>query len=493
MMRQVATVLVVSGVLGLVGVAAAAPQVPRGVLLEARAALAEGRFDDALVELGTIAAQYPGSSFVALWYGHAWWAKGDRSAATAEYLRGLELQPDSAPLLIAVGDVHYEIGNLTLATEYYERAITVAPRLPIAHRKAAAAEIQRVRYREAIAHLQAYLELQGDDDIEALNILGIHQYIVEDHDGSIATLERVLQIDPDNGKAHFGLGMALSGRSAEYDRSLFHLRRAILLDPTNPTAHFLAGRILTAQDRLEEALEALQRSLELSPDLTDTAKVAMIEGVRSAHYRISLVYARIGDRDAAHDHQQRFQELTRTQADLEAQAARIGALRDAATAALATNNAQEFRDAVAELLLAAPDNPGALTLSARGSLAAGDLDCGLAAAERALEIAPDQWEPLYVYGMLLYESDRYDEARESLARALRANPVSASAHGALGAVLVAMGESREALAQYRAAIRLDPEQAVHYLNLATAYQKLGESELEAQAMEAYRRLLRRHP
>ena len=287
--------------------------------------------------------------------------------------------------------------------------------------------------------------------------------------------------------------MALSGRSAEYDRSLLHLRQAILLDPTNPTAHFLAGRILAAQGRLEEALEALQRSLELSPDITDTAQAAMIEGVRATHYRISLVYARIGDQDAAREHQQRFQELTSMQADLEARAERIGALRDAATAALAANNTQEVRDAVDELLLAAPGNPGVLTLSARGSLAAGDLDRGLADVERALEIAPNWWEALHVYGILLYQSDRYDEARESLARAIRANPLSAAAHAAQGDVLFAMGESREALDEYYAAIGLDPEQPAYYLSLATTYQKLGESDLEAQAMAAYRRVLGRHP
>ena len=473
--------------------AAASQQLPRGVLLEARTALAEGRVDAALIELESLVERFPDSPWVALWYGHGWRAKGDRLAATDEYLRGLKLQPDNPQLLIAVGDLQRDGGDLARATDYYTRAIGAAPSLAIAHRKAAAAEIERLRHGAAIGHLESYVKLVGDDTdalSEALNVLGIEQYLNEDHDGAIASLERALGIDPDNGMAHFGLGMALSDRSAEYDRALIHLRRSIELDSTNPTAHYIAGRILTAQGQLEEALEALQISLELSPDLAD------------AHYRIALVYARLGDRNTARKHQERFQELARVRDNLEAEETDVKQandreqflLRYAATEALPSDDLhlQEFRDAVAELLLAEPDNPGALTLSARAALVTGEIERGLADITRALEITPDQWESLYVSGMLLYHAGRHEEARRSFQRALQANPLSSLVHGGLGNVFVALGENQQAADEYRAAINLDPEQATHYLNLAIAYQKLGETELEAEAMENYRRLLRQH-
>ena len=167
--------------------------------------------------------------------------------------------------------------------------------------------------------------------------------------------------------------------------------------------------------------------------------------------------------------------------------------RYAATEALPIESLQEFRDAVAELLLAEPNNPGVLTLSARGALVAGEIERGLEDIARALELAPDQWESLYVNGMLLYQAARHEEARLSLQKALQANPLSSLVHGGLGNVFVALGETRQAVEEYRAAINLDPEQPAYYLNLAIAYQKLGETELEAEAMENYRRLLRQQP
>lgn len=476
MMRQrPASVLLCAGILVVAAVAGAAAQLPRGALVEARTALAEGRVDDALAELERLAAEYPRATLVALWHGHAWRSKGDRPAATREYLRALELAPNNAQALVALGDMQNDAGNLVQASSYYERAIELAPQFALAHRKAAATEVQRLRHGAAIQRLQAFLELQGDD-VEALTVLGIEQFLNEDHDGAIATLERVLQIDPDNGKAHFGLGMVLSDRSAEHDKALVHLRRAIDADPSNPTAYYLLGRVLIVKENLEGALAALQSSLELSPDLAD------------AHYRIALLYARLGDREAARRHQESFQRLSRAQDDLEAREMRLGVLRDAASAALTSGDAEAFRQAVDELLQTDADNPGVLTLSAQGALAAGDLERGLADISRALRFTPDQWQALYVQGLLQHRAGRPDEALVTLRRVVARNPLFADGYAALGNVLLGLEDTEGAVDAFRSAVRSDPEQPAHYLNLATVYGQLGLRQLEAEAMATYRRL-----
>ena len=477
MMRQhAATALVCAGIVALAAAAGAVAQLPRGALVEAGTALAEGRVDDALAELERLAAQYPRATLVALWHGHAWRTAGDRTAATREYLRALELAPNNAQAMVALGDMQNDAGNLVQAVGYYNRAIEVAPQFALAHRKAAAAEVQRLRHGAAIQHLQAFLQIQGDD-VESLNVLGVEQFLNEDHDGAIDTLERVLLIDPDNGKAHFGLGMVLSDRSAEHDRALLHLRRAIDADPSNPTAFYLLGRVLILKEDLEEALAALQRSLELSPDLAD------------AHYRSALVYARLGDREAARRHQESFQLLSSAQDEREARETRLGVLRNAASAALTSGDAEAFRQAVDELLQADPDNPGVLTLSAQGALAAGDLERGFTDISRALRFTPDQWEALYVQGLLLHRAGRPEQAMATLLRVVERSPLFADGYAALGNVLLDLADTEGAVDAYRSAARLDPEQPAHYLNLATVYGQLGLAELEAEAMATYRRLL----
>ena len=135
------------------------------------------------------------------------------------------------------------------------------------------------------------------------------------------------------------------------------------------------------------------------------------------------------------------------------------------------------------------DNPGVLTLSAQGALAAGDLERGLADISRALRFSPDQWEALYVRGLLLHRAGRPEQAMATLRRALERNPLFADGYAAVGNVLLELEDAEGAVDAYRSAARLDPEQPAHYLNLATVYGQLGLAELEAEAMATYGRLL----
>jgi cytochrome c-type biogenesis protein CcmH/NrfG len=62
-------------------------------------------------------------------------------------------------------------------------------------------------------------------------------------------------------------------------------------------------------------------------------------------------------------------------------------------------------------------------------------------------------------------------------------------YSALGTVLMALDDAEGAVEAYRSAVRLDRESAANFLNLATAYGRLGMTELEAEAMAEYRRLI----
>jgi superkiller protein 3 len=471
-------VAIIIMVLALSGTAGPPSQLPEGALREARSALMEGRVDEALTELQRLAAQYEDSWFVALWLGHAWHEKGDLPAAANEYLRGLELSPDSPQLLVAIGDVQAETHNLTQADRYFRKAIEVAPKYALAYRKAAAISIELEHHAAAIEFLQRFIELRGED-IEALNVLGIEQFLNEDHDSSIATLDRVLQIDPDNAQAHFGIGMALSDRMTDQERALYHLTRAVELDDSNPAAHYMLGRVLMAQGELESALPQLERAVALSPELAD------------AHYRLAQLYARMGDRNKARESQQQFEELQRSDEEAEFAEKRLGILKTDASKALGRNDLAAYREAMRELTELVPEDPDVRILVVRGALASGDYDSGFETVETLLEERADRWDALYYRGILLQRTGRLEEAKEALQEALKMSPLFEEGYAALGNVLMALDDAEGAVDAYLAAARLDRESPANYLNLATAYGKLGLNEQEAEAMATYRRLLER--
>ena len=422
--------------------AAESSQLPAGALLGARRALEEGRADDALAELMRLTERYPDSILATLLLGHAWRGTGDPVAATRAYLRALDLQPEFAEALIALGDVHMQAGNPQEADEYYARAIAAAPDFSLAYRKAVAADVALLRDGAAVEHLQRYLELEGEE-VEALAILGIQQYLNENRDGSIETLQRVLQLDPDNGKAHYGLGTAFSDRPADYGRAIEHLRRAIAAGEGDATTYYLLGKVFAAQGEHEQAIAALENVVELDPNLAD------------GHYRIAQAYARLGDRESAGVHQRRFEELQRESEAGDFQTRRLFTLKATASTALTDGDLPAFREVMQQLMAVDPTDPEVFILAARGSLATDTVDPGIDALSRILSGRAARWDVFYYHGLLLQRAGRLEESRDKLLQALEKNTTFADTYVALGNVLTDLDDPDAAAQAYRTAASLD--------------------------------------
>ena len=442
----------------------------------ARRAVLDGRVEEALDLLTKLRGERPQSGEVALWLGHALRRSENPRGAVRQYLQAVKLDPANAGALVALGDMQSDTGNLESALDYYEQAIAVAPDFPLGYRKAAGTEVQMVLHRNAIEHLRRYLELRPGD-VVAMSVLGMEQYLDEDIDGAIATLERVVDLDPGHVKGHFGLGMALADRPEEYERALTHLEAAATADPGNAMALYLIGRIRASRAELEPALKALRASLAVDSEQPD------------AHYRIALVYARLNDPEAARIHQEQFQELSRARDTAEELQRRIGLLREAAGVAIAAEDRAGVRAVAEELAELAPDDLDILMVQAHMALAGRELSAGLRATGRALELYPDHWEAHYLRGQLLHHNGRPADALGFLEQAINLNSIYGPSYAALGNAFMALANPSAALDAYQAAVTLEPMSPAHYLNLASAYGQLGQGELEARALATHRRLL----
>ena len=77
-------------------------------------------------------------------------------------------------------------------------------------------------------------------------------------------------------------------------------------------------------------------------------------------------------------------------------------------------------------------------------------------------------------------------------RAITLSPSNALRHNALGVILSETGDEAGAVAAFEKAAELDPENPTYSLNLAGAYDSLGDADKSAAAMERYRKLLAEH-
>jgi tetratricopeptide (TPR) repeat protein len=121
-----------------------------------------------------------------------------------------------------------------------------------------------------------------------------------------------------------------------------------------------------------------------------------------------------------------------------------------------------FRQAVA----ATRDNPTAQealgsTLSETGNLPEAERHC-----LEALRLRPDFTEAEIAYATILARQGRFAEARPRLAEVLRRNPRDANDHFSLAQALNLIGDTIQAIAQYREGLRLKPDHSDALNNLA---------------------------
>ena len=209
---------------------------------------------------------------------------------------------------------------------------------------------------------------------------------------AIAEWKTALAMSPDEPKALYNLGLALSD-TKRYDEALDPLRKAVELKPTDSRTHATLGVTLLRLKQTDEALAQLQKAVELNP------------------------------RDA------------------KAQSA-LGSL-------LAERG--QFQDAIphfAQALEIAPDDADTQNDIGIALVRAGRTEAAVPYLEKALAAEPNAPELQGNLGLILARQGRFDDAIPHLEKALAGGFESAEAHLALGRALAAKGRFHEAIPHF---------------------------------------------
>ncbi|MCX5757044.1 MAG: tetratricopeptide repeat protein, partial [Candidatus Hydrogenedentes bacterium] len=104
-----------------------------------------------------------------------------------------------------------------------------------------------------------------------LTALGVRTYVqTATWRDTIALFEHSLLIEPDNYRAHKGLGVAYADERKQYDKAAEHCSRAVALDPNDPSLHYNLGNAYMGLGRLEEAVASYRKALQMDANLSDT-------------------------------------------------------------------------------------------------------------------------------------------------------------------------------------------------------------------------------
>ena len=281
------------------------------LLAEGRAAESKDAFAEAIdLEPSSAAGHYG--------LGRAWDASGDRARAMSSYLRAIELEPDAGAVRYALAMLYQTVGRssdakrqldiagperrepalsdpliaavhalradrqrhlqeglrleaeglLEEAVQAYEEAVEADRNYAQPHINLVSAYGKLERFEDASRHYDRALELAPDSEELHVNrgtLLARTGRLAE----AAASFRRALEINPHSGSTHADLAWVLE-QAGDRDTALDHYRLALDYAPAHREANFRIARQMIRDNRVEEAISHLERTLEPVDERTPT-------------------------------------------------------------------------------------------------------------------------------------------------------------------------------------------------------------------------------
>jgi tetratricopeptide (TPR) repeat protein len=361
--------------------------------------------------------------------------------------------------LIAQGLQHHRANRLDEAARLYGRAQALDPDDAEAPHLLGVLAQQRGDFVGSIALIERAIALKPAAH-HFTNLANAYNQLGRSAEAKAAA-DQALQRDPSSWAALSNLGVAQRGLK-QFEASAQSFRAAIALKPDHADAYSNLGVVLTELDRPDEAVVALDRAVALNP--------------ASAEAWLNLGNARLR-RLAWADAVDAFQRAIALRPDYADAYANLGAAQKALG---------EHALAVESYAVAARLSPGSALALHNLGLILGDVrrfDEAVETLNRALGLDASSASMWVDFGNALYEQARtrndasalsiYDLAAKAHRRALELKPDLVAGHYNLGLVLLDRGELDPAVAAFRSAIALRPDYAEGYCNLGHCLADLG--------------------
>ena len=132
--------------------------------------------------------------------------------------------------------------------------------------------LKNEEFDKAIKILEDLYQRQSDVDvknnlIEALFAYGgyLNDYYVLEYDESINFFKRIIELDSDNYRAHYNLGIAYFNLN-RFEEALNSYKIAISIKPDYKHVYYNIGLLHEKTENLEKAIEFYEKALEIDPN-----------------------------------------------------------------------------------------------------------------------------------------------------------------------------------------------------------------------------------
>lgn len=410
------------------------------------------------------------------------------NVSEVEALEVLKTNPSHLGAHITLAALAHRKGKVDLARGYLLQALTMSPENAEVHHQLALNHGHRRDWNKAVQEMSEALRIRPDHPIYRFN-LGVLFYNSGSYPQALDQFRRALQLEPHNFAFHFSFASTLEAEKklleaeAEFTKIIeknarqaraFSARgavrmqlgkseeagqdaeRAISLEPTLADAHYLLGKIYEQDQDMQRALDAYSRTAQLEA------------GHLNAHYRLSLIFGRLGHKEEARLETATFQSLK----------AKI----DCANALIfGTNYLRKGDYRLAEerfisALRSDPQNTQALCYLGLVQQQKRELNLAVKTFEKALAIQPDLAVAHANLGMTLAGLGRAEAARYHLQRGAELDRDDFGVTFAAGRGFLALEDFPRAEISLSRSLELWPSQAEVLIDLFQLYALWGKSQ-----------------
>lgn len=427
--------------------------------------IAEGHFSEAVAVFSRYKQMAPEDPRPYFFSGVALTQAGHLSAAAAELDEAVRLEPNKPEYNLFHANVLTRLGHQTLASEalvVFEEN-EVVNQMPTAWLWLLSDTYYRLgKNDDALRVLELLSKRNPEDPRNDLNRGQV--YIAKgNYDRARKFVEQSIEKKPaDNALAYFELGKILHQQNKMTSAKKAFLE-AVHQDGTNPEYLFQLGLECLALGELEEAIKYLERAEASAPDFP------------KIYYGLGRAYQKKGDRAKAETYLKKFQEISSAQRRKEDQSRRAERLIRRGEEELDQRNTAKARSLFEQALQADPDNWDAHGYLAEMFLASGAWQLARQHLVRMEEMDPESAVGNYLMATYWYQRKEFERAHDYAERVKSARPGNAKLRNLLGNIYIELGQEKNALEEYEAAVRLAPDRTDYQLNLQTLKRRIGKT------------------
>ncbi|MGF6779518.1 tetratricopeptide repeat protein [Paraburkholderia sp. GAS334] len=197
--------------------------------------------------------------------GNALLDMGDLDAAAASYSKAIGFRPDYAEAHNNLGNVLREQDKPDEAIASFRTAVALKPDLRMAHQSLGLMLRARGEMDEAVASLRCALD---PHDASAQNSFGVVLHNIGNLDAALVHFDAAIALKPDFAEAHCNRGDVLR-RQNRFEESVESCVRAIELEPTFAGAYNILGTAYFGLKKFEAAILSHQHATEIDPKNAD--------------------------------------------------------------------------------------------------------------------------------------------------------------------------------------------------------------------------------